>query len=172
MRHLTEEEIQTYLDGPSGEHDTGIVRHLRTCKQCREVLETYKALYDGLSADPAYAIPHDLAGSVLSALGLGKTERRLRVPGDVVLIACAIATMLVGLVAFADLRPLLDSLSAAFRPVVAYLGVHLESSHARLSENGGTPTILLTGFLILALTGLLDLAFRLRRLSGARRQIR
>jgi len=172
VRHLTEEEIQAHLDGVSGEYDAEIVRHLGTCRRCREVLGTYRALYAGLSADPAYPIPHDLAGSVLSGLGLARTERRLEVSGDIVLIACAIAAMVVGVVAFADLRPVFDGLSAAFRPIMTYVGTHLEASRAGFTQNGAAPTILATGFLIMALIGLVDLAFRLRRLSEAKRQMR
>ena len=171
MRHLTEEEIQAYLDAPPGEADAEIRHHLETCRQCREVLEDYETLYGKLADDPAYAIPHDLAASVLSGLGLGEAGRRLGLPGDIVLVACAIAAMLVGVLLFADLGPILDAASESARPVIAYVAPYLEASQSRLAESGA-PTILTTSVLILALIGLLDLAFRLKRLSEARREIR
>lgn len=51
LRHLTDEEIQDYLDGnvPSG--NRYVQEHLRKCERCRKALLEYQSLYLGLKKD-------------------------------------------------------------------------------------------------------------------------
>jgi hypothetical protein len=172
LRHLTEEEIQTYLDGSSDEIDAEVRRHLETCRPCREVLADYEALYAGLADTSDFEIPRNLAGSVLSGLGLRQSGPRLGIAGDLVLVACGILAMLVGLSVAAGFQPLADALSAFGRPILDTTAPHLESAYSRMAATGQAPIIWVTGIFILVLTGALDLVFKLRRRTVMNRQIR
>ena len=169
MRHLTDEEIQAYLDG--ADLDPELSGHLVTCIQCHEVLGGYRALYADLADETAFKIPQDLAGTVTSRLGLKQAGRRFRVSGDLVLVACAIVAMLIGVSVFADLGPIVEAISASAGPILDHTAPHLESSHSRLAGNGHTPAIVATCVLILVLIGFLDLVFKLKRRADIRRQM-
>jgi hypothetical protein len=165
VRHPTEEEIQTYLDGFSGEASAEIRHHLETCEQCGRMFAEYRALYAGLGDGSTFEVPRDLAGSVLSKLGLMQTGCRFRIPGDVVLVACSIVAMLIGVSVFADIGAMVSAVSAAVRPILAYVLPYLGSAQDLLTDTGSVPAIFMTGILILVLAGLVDSAFKLRRLS-------
>jgi hypothetical protein len=172
MTHPTDEEIQAYLDSSPGQADAELRHHLDTCRQCGKVLADYRSLCARLADETAFSIPHGIADSVLSRLGLKEKSRGLQVPGDFVLVACAIVAMVIGISLFADLGLLFDAVSSVGRPILAYASPHLESAHSCLAESGRTPGIVMTGVFILVLTWFLDLVFKLKRLSDIRRQAR
>lgn len=172
MTHPTDEDIQAYLDGAPGQADAEVRYHLDTCRQCRKVLADYKTLYTGLADETAFSIPHRIADSVLSRLGLKQKRRGLQVPGDFVLVACAIVAMVIGIFLFADLGLLFDAISSLGRPILTFAAPHLESAHSSLAESGRTSAIVMTGIFILVLTWFLDLVFKLKHLSDIRRQTR
>jgi anti-sigma factor RsiW len=169
MRHLTEEEIQAYLDGPGGGLDAELLDHLKTCKECRDGLADYRALYAGLADDAAFEVPQGLAGSVISRLGLKQTRRRLTVPGDFILVACAIVAMLIGVSVFADLSPLLDAVSASAGPILEYAAPHLESARGGFMNANHTLTILVAGTAVFVIMWALDMIFSRRSPLAVRR---
>lgn len=161
MRHLTDEEIQAHLDG--SDLDPGLRDHLGTCTQCREVLGAYRALYADLADDVGFEMPLDLAGTVTSRLGLKQTARRLQVTGDVVLVACSIVVMLIGVSVFADLSPLCEAVSAFAGPILEYAAPHLESARGGIMNVSRPLTVPVAGFAILTIMWALDMAFKHRR---------
>jgi predicted anti-sigma-YlaC factor YlaD len=163
MRHLTDEEIQAYLDGPRGKADADLRQHLETCRQCREALQDYGALYRRLADDAAFVLPPDLADSVLTRMGLEQRRRRLRLPGDLVIVASAIALMLIGISVLGDLGSLFDAASAAIRPILEYSAPHFAAARDRITDGDFTVTILVYGAAILAALWAMDRAFERRR---------
>ena len=170
MRHLTDEEIQAYLDGSSREAETDLRHHLETCQHCRRALADYRALYRGLADDAAFLSPQDLAESVLTRMGLEQRRRRLRIPGDLVIVASAIVLMLIGISVLGDLGSLFDAASAAIRPMLEYSTPHLSTACDRITDADFTVTILVYGAAILSALWAMDRAFERRRPTIIRRR--
>ncbi len=68
LRHLTEEEIQDYLDDIPGSGYRFVEEHLRTCQLCQKALEGYKRLYAGLKTDKGFELCPDFTEKVFSKL--------------------------------------------------------------------------------------------------------
>jgi anti-sigma factor RsiW len=168
-RHLTDEEIQAYLDGSAAEIDAGLRAHLETCRQCRELLGDYEALYARLADRPGLEAPQDLARSVISRLGLEPARGRFSVPGDLVLVAGAIAAMVITAFVFLDLGPVFDTASAIGGQISTLASAGLEAAHERARAPDSTLSIYGYGIAILAIMGVLDAAFR-RKLRAATRR--
>ncbi len=66
-RHLTEEQLQDYLDGALAESDP-VIRHLDDCPRCRQALQSYRRLYDALELEPARELSPDFADKVVARL--------------------------------------------------------------------------------------------------------
>ena len=65
MNHLTENEIQDYLDGNLQSDDTYVKFHLDTCNSCGAQLEQYRALYSDLNADLPLPLSGEFADAVI-----------------------------------------------------------------------------------------------------------
>jgi predicted anti-sigma-YlaC factor YlaD len=69
LKHLTDEEIQEYLDGNlSPENELLFETHLKICPHCQESLKQYQSLYVDLANDEGFDLPKSFAESVLSRL--------------------------------------------------------------------------------------------------------
>jgi hypothetical protein len=69
LRHLTDEEIQEYLDGNLSRRNSFLVkRHLDACPICQESVKRYQSLYAGLARDEGFDLLHDFAKSVVARL--------------------------------------------------------------------------------------------------------
>ena len=172
MRHLTDEEIQAYLDGFVGELDPGLADHIRTCEQCRGALRDYRALYAGLADKSAFDLPRDLPLAVMSGLGLGRARARFPLPGDLVLVAGAVVAMLVAAVVLLDLEPLFEAVAAAGREIFELASPGLEAVFSGMTGPNHTLTIFVTGAAILFFIGVLDIVFNRRQPSLTGRRTR
>jgi hypothetical protein len=172
VKHMTDEEIQAYLDAPSGKADAGVRNHLGKCLECSKVLADYRALYSSLADDAAFEVPKGLAGAVLSRLRLQRKQPRQRLPGDLVIVASAIVAMIVGMVALGEFRLLLDCISSFVGPIVDFGLDCVKAAYSHAAGNEFVSTVLMTAVFILATTGFLDLVFKLKRLAHMRRQFR
>ncbi len=63
INHLSDDQIQEYLDGLSSEV-THI--HLEKCAACRENLKAYQNLYKHLQGDTPFELPSDFEDKVMS----------------------------------------------------------------------------------------------------------
>jgi len=64
MRHLTDEEIQAYLDGIKSGRAEIKPSHLDSCHHCRERLRQFEILYERLAIDETPALSGDFARQV------------------------------------------------------------------------------------------------------------
>lgn len=107
LRHLTDEEIQEYLDKNLSLQTTlSVKRHLDACPICRESLKRYQSLYVGLSSDEGFDLPCNLARSVVSRLPV---EAGFESHFNFVNIFLAISGIIIALsiaVHYLDLKPL------------------------------------------------------------------
>lgn len=69
LKHLTDEEIQEYLDGNLSPQNASLFeRHLESCSFCKESLKQYQSLYVGLVNDEGFDLPKSFVKSVISRL--------------------------------------------------------------------------------------------------------
>jgi hypothetical protein len=68
LNHLSDNDIQDFLDGNLPEREAQISRHCRECQSCREEIETYRLIYGQLPALVTEESAPDLCHRVLSAL--------------------------------------------------------------------------------------------------------
>lgn len=66
--HLTEEQIQIYLDNEDNFEKIYIEEHLKSCASCQNNLEGYHGLYSALKKDPFPDLPKDFTAKVISAI--------------------------------------------------------------------------------------------------------
>lgn len=157
MRHLSDEEIQAFLDEGEGSLDSEALDHLSICNRCRRVLEDYKILFADLADGSAFEIPRDLSATVISRLGLRVHQRRRALPTDIVLVTGGILAMVIAVALFVDLGPLLNAATVAGRYVTGHLSPGMESLKDGLSNARQTTGMLILGGAILVVIGALDL---------------
>jgi anti-sigma factor RsiW len=69
LKHLTDDEIQDYLDGNLPEEKTlSIKRHLDSCPACRQALRQYQTLYEDLQEDKGFELSKGFARAVLQQI--------------------------------------------------------------------------------------------------------
>ena len=68
LAHLTDDQLQDYLDGNLSSVSNTVGEHLEECQLCQEALEEYKRLYAGLKDHRGFELSPDFAKSVLSQL--------------------------------------------------------------------------------------------------------
>jgi predicted anti-sigma-YlaC factor YlaD len=163
MRHLTDSEIQAFLDSDGEDLDTELLDHLEGCKECRGILHDYWGLYARLADDAGFDAPPDLVRGVVSALGLRQRRQMPRVPADFSLVACSVIVMIIAVSVFADLGILLDAASTVGEPIIEYVGQLVDSARDGLSGANHMITILASAVTILVVVGSLDVIFAWRR---------
>jgi hypothetical protein len=81
VNHLSDMQIQEYLDGSLEENETAAVRsHLSNCPLCKKEMAHYKSLYDGLGDETGFQLPPHFASLVTAKLkreSLGSVHSKL-----------------------------------------------------------------------------------------------
>lgn len=156
MKHLTDEEIQNYLDGNlSREIAILTKRHLESCPLCREAVKQYQGVYAGLDKEEGFELSKGFAKSVVKML---PPQGETKSPFDLLNIFLTILGIVVGAgvtVYYVDLRPL----GRAFSHVLP--GPELGSGVVAFVENlliglNGNLGLLILGVLTLLIIGGLD----------------
>jgi hypothetical protein len=77
LRHLSDEEIQDYLDGSPSSVNKTIEEHLETCQLCKGILEEYKKVYAELKKDIGFELSPDFSSLIISKLSLKASPKPL-----------------------------------------------------------------------------------------------
>jgi anti-sigma factor RsiW len=156
LKHLSDEEIQDYLDGNlSKAAALKMEEHLEACPRCREALKQYQNVCVGLEDDRGFELPRGFAKAVVRRLPAeGETESRFNYL-NVFLAILGIIVAAGGTLYFVDLRPL----GRAFSHVLP--GPELGSGLLALIENlliglNGNVGFLIFALLTLILVAVLD----------------
>jgi len=118
-RHLTEEEIQDFLDGNFSDEKTNLKHHLETCRICQNTLKQYQSLYAGLEIDPGYTLSKAFAKSIVSKLSLEHASPFSSPSAEIAFIIAGIFLALGATLFFVDLRPLAETVSRIALPKAA-----------------------------------------------------
>jgi hypothetical protein len=112
LKHLTDEEIQDYLDGNlSRETTLQVKKHLQVCRRCREALKLYRSLYVGLEDDAGFELSKGFAKAVIRRLPAEAEAESHSGILNVLLIVVGVAVSLGMTLYFIDLKPLGQALS-------------------------------------------------------------
>jgi hypothetical protein len=68
MKHLTDDNLQKYLDKDPAVDNFEVKTHLQNCKQCQQNMILYKKLYSGLADDTGFMLSANFSQSVISKL--------------------------------------------------------------------------------------------------------
>jgi anti-sigma factor RsiW len=107
LKHLSDEEIQDYLDGNLSEETALRAKgHLQVCQRCREALKQYESLYVGLQGEKGFELSKGFAQAVLRRLPAeGEAESRFSFV-NTLLVVLGIIISLGATLYYVDLRPL------------------------------------------------------------------
>ena len=156
MKHLTDEEIQNYLDrNLSREIALLTERHLETCPLCREAVKQYQGVYAGLDEEEGFELSKGFAKSVVKML---PPQGETKSPFDLLNFFLMILGVIVAAgvtIRYVDLRPL----GRAFSHVLP--GPELGSGVVAFVEDlliglNGNLGLLILGVLTLLIIGGLD----------------
>ena len=82
MKHLSDEEIQAYLDREAGAERASIAAstagHLRECPACQGAIDEYRKLYLALEDESSFALEMDVAARALSKVKPRERQERER----------------------------------------------------------------------------------------------
>ena len=106
LGHLTDAEIQDYVDGLPTLERRRIDMHLESCQRCEEQVEQYKTLFEALSEDVKLTLSANFSQSIIHEIKQEvRTVSRFRIlPALVSFLGLTIAAL--GLLNFTTLQPL------------------------------------------------------------------
>ncbi|RKY79018.1 hypothetical protein DRQ07_06875 [candidate division KSB1 bacterium] len=65
VKHLTDKEIQEYLDNPSLNRMEETEQHIGFCSLCKERVDTYKLVYKNLQQQPDFSIDDSVCENII-----------------------------------------------------------------------------------------------------------
>ncbi len=108
VKHLSEEQIQDFLDGNRSASEKGLKKHLESCAVCKKTLAQYQNLYLGLKQEPEFQLPSNFAHTVISRLPqMEKALARFQV-SDIFIGITGVAALIGALIYFIDIKIFAD----------------------------------------------------------------
>jgi predicted anti-sigma-YlaC factor YlaD len=157
VTHLTDEEIQDYLDGNlSHQSRVFLEAHLKTCESCQVALKQYQSLYVGLKQDQEFDLPRTFAKSVVVRLPMAEKAKSGFNYSDILLGILAILVTAFTTLHFLDLGLLGRSLSYIPLPQFELIERLFDAAKNLVAALQANLSLLVVGILVLLVTGALD----------------
>lgn len=77
IKHLTDEELQTYLSGDLACEPEKIEAHLEMCSDCRDALEEYRYIFGAIETEPVRGLSADFAARVADKVWAAEVEPKV-----------------------------------------------------------------------------------------------
>lgn len=148
-QHLTDEEIQVFLDSKRSDQEMERNQHLKNCEICQRNLKIYQNLYVGLEKDPGFKLPRNFAKSVVSKLTEKQSAPFLSPSVEITLIITGILLALGTTFYFVDVKSLTGLIGRIALPKIAINTSFLQPIKNLLSDLNGS--LILVPFAALAL---------------------
>lgn len=117
MTHLTDEELQKYLDGNISSAQIPIFeQHIESCEKCQSELAQYRSLYAGLKADVAFDLSPGFSNAVMKAVQAEAKKALLARLWNVLLPILGVAAGIGVMIYYIDLKPFLKIFSDSLNP--------------------------------------------------------
>lgn len=94
FQHLTELQVQAYLDDSPESQPLLVEAHLEECARCRANVDAYRSLYTSLASEEPPSLPTGFSRAVLGRLPLASTRRFELKAGDMTVLAAAVGAIL------------------------------------------------------------------------------
>ena len=146
--HLTEEQIQSYLDKQESIDTKNIEGHLELCASCQKEMEEYRELYAALTADNFLSLSQDFSSQIISAVS-GPQESRWQLFES----GFTIAFFLFGIAASLYFINPLPFLLKTANSIISSIGLYTTKFFPEI--NGSLP-IFIVAILIFLLVEILD----------------
>lgn len=118
--HLSDDQIQNYLDNPRSSEREKIDQHLSSCSICQQTVHHYRTLYADLTLDFTPAFSKNFSKNVITALSSLEESRLQRYESGFI-----VAFFLIGIaVGLYFLNPL-PHLTSVGNDIVIYIKVYL-----------------------------------------------
>ena len=157
VTHLTDEEIQDYLDGNlSHQKRIFLEAHLKTCDSCQAALKQYQSLYVGLKQDQVFDLPKSFAKSVIARLPMAEKAKSGFNYSDILLGILAILITAFTSFYYLDLGSLGKRLTNIPLPHYEIGTTLVEAAKGLVAALEGNLSLLVVGILVLLVTGALD----------------
>jgi anti-sigma factor RsiW len=153
--HLSQEDIQSYLDGQASDLEEPIRAHLRACKHCRRAVEEYDRLYAALADTEGFHIPPNLEETVSLKLGLRSPIQRSSY-GDALIAAAGIVAAIALTLYLTDIRSVLGILGNGPPQFAQYASDLVAALRGTADALGPNAAILAAAGVVLVIVGLLD----------------
>jgi hypothetical protein len=157
--HLTEFEIQSYLDTGSDELTEKVETHILSCRECRASVNLYRSLYDRLCDESGFTLPRDFSKTIVKAVGLEVPRPWYADLGLYGILAAVAAVLIASFVYMTDFASLPDS-SAIWAAVVNWSSVfrldYMKSIQIESATIGKFVHLLVPGIIALATMWFLD----------------
>lgn len=149
-KHLTDIDIQEYLDGIGIVSRSDTETHLQFCSECRERVEEYECLYDGLGREDGFELSADFAAKVIDRVANEASAPFWQRYFDSIVAAAGLILTLATVAYFVDLTSLARAI-VQFIPLASFTQspLAMEAKNA-ITSSGGFVLLLVSG--ILAIT--------------------
>lgn len=164
--HLTDEQIQDYLDGNLSESAAAIDEHIRSCNACRAELDRYRSLSTALSEDVGFELSPDFASEVVASIEEKGAERFFFRLSHIILWATGILAGIAILIRFTDIEKAFSGFAIFGETGESFINVIVTSFRNVIQSSG--IDLRFAGMIVLVLLGvyLID-----RLITRARRNI-
>lgn len=150
MKHLSDDELQLYLSGNSGEKTEFIEEHLERCTECRRQLAVYKSIDTSLGAREDIGFGHDFDDAVIQ--GIHNLEKKPNRASDLAVVGFALAGIVGIFLFFFFSATFRDLFVQGFNYMVDSAKVYTDSS----GEFSGWLKLAPAAFIVVLCYGILD----------------
>ena len=166
IEHLTDEQIQDYLDGNLSESAAAIDEHIRSCNSCRAELDRYRSLSTALFEDIGFELSPDFASEVVASIEEKGAERFFFRLSHIILWATGILAGIAILIRFTDIEKAFSGFAIFGETGESFINVIVTSFRNVIQSSG--IDLRFAGMIVLVLLGvyLID-----RLITRARRNI-
>ncbi len=112
MQHLTDDQMQDYLEGNPSDNQAEIIVHLASCRECRMAVVQYQTLFQGLKNDTGFELSPGFAVSVTRRVA-PEAPKSSPVP-EYLLIGAAVAAAACAIYFLVDLSSIFDLFKGGF----------------------------------------------------------
>lgn len=115
--HVTDEQIQDFLDGNLFQEQVTIVeRHFQTCQKCQSELAQYRNLYAGLNSDVSFDLSPGFSTRVMKAVQVEAKKTALARLWNRLLPFIGIAVGIGVMIYYVDFNPFIKTFADSLNP--------------------------------------------------------
>lgn len=155
-RHLTDFEIQEFLDGHGEQSDSLAGRHLSSCSSCAHRLKQYSKLFSSLKVEPDVRLSSDFAARVVaSAVGTPRRRAAMLSVRKLIPVASVFTAIFVAMW-YLDSSDVLRAVANVAQTRLTLDWSFLNTLLVRIQDSGGSFMLLLAGALAIVAIWIID----------------